>query len=210
LQDVRPNVRGSLVMLLTLASGAVLAQEAPAYNPAARAMVRDAAAWDALLKGDILVETVPVPGSNIPRAVLHAVIEAPPARIWAVVSDCSNYKKNMPRIAESQQLKREGDDVTCRIVADMPFPLSNTTNISRAHHTVADGVYKREWKMVEGDYKSNEGSWVVAPLDPAGTRSLVVYTIHIVPTTPVPGFMMAMGTKQTLPGMIHGLRKQMK
>ena len=61
-------------------------------------------------------------------------------------------------------VKREGNTVTCRITADMPFPLSDLTSETRAVLNVEPGVrYERRWTLVSGDYLSHQGGWVLVP-----------------------------------------------
>lgn len=193
-----------------LVAPAAATAPAAGWTPQATGLVTNAAEREALTRGEILVHTEEVKGSSVPRAVTRAVVDAPPARVWAIVSDCSSYARTMPRIAESKELKREGDEVTCRVVADMPFPMSNLTNVSRAKHSQVDGVFKREWNLVEGDYKLNRGSWVVAPLDAEGKRSVVIYTLHVEPNVPLPRFLVNGAQKKALPDLIRGLREQTK
>jgi ribosome-associated toxin RatA of RatAB toxin-antitoxin module len=161
-----------------------------------------------LSAGEIIVETKAVKGSDVPRASVTAVVDAAPAEIWAIVSDCNTYSKNMIRIESAKELSREGNQVVCEVTADMPFPLSNLTAQTRAKHTVGPPVWSREWTLIKGDYTSNEGSWRIQAFDLEGTRSLVVYSVHAVPDMMVPDSLIKKAQRDTLPDLIKNLRKK--
>ena len=159
----------------------------------------------------IKVWTDKVAGSDIPYASVEAVIDAPPAVVWEIVSRCNNYEKNMPRVAEAKELAREGDEsssftTTCRVVADLPFPLGDLTSISKAVHTVEPGVkYVRKWSFVSGDYIMNEGSWTLVAVDD-GKKTRATYRLRAKPKLALPDSMLASFQQQTLPDVIKKLR----
>ena len=125
--------------------------------------------------GSTTIWSEPVKGSEIPFAVVEAVIDAPPERVWQIVSRCNDYVKHMPRIAASKELKREGDGdaftTTCQVTADLPFPLGDLTSVSKAVHGVERGPdgagvkFTRRWTFLSGDYDLNEGSWTLLAVD---------------------------------------------
>ncbi|HVY45153.1 MAG TPA: SRPBCC family protein, partial [Minicystis sp.] len=151
----------------------------------------------------IVVRSEPAPGSDTPRVVMTATIDAPPEKVWAIVSDCAHYKERMPRIAASRLLAKAGSTYTCEVTVEMPFPLSNLTAVTEAVHTESADRYVRRWKLLRGDYKVNDGSWEVRPADASRARSLVTYTVHAEPNTPVPGWVREKAQKKALPEMIE-------
>jgi hypothetical protein len=174
----------------------------------------------AVADDDIKVTTEKVAGSDIPFASVDAVIDAPAAAVWAIVSHCNDYVKTMPRVAESKELKREGDDnsaftTTCRVVADLPFPLPDLTSVSKAVHTVelgpeGQGVkYTRTWKFVSGDYDINEGSWTILAVD-GGKKTRAIYRLRAKPRLALPDGLLATFSQNTLPDMIRALREKTK
>jgi ribosome-associated toxin RatA of RatAB toxin-antitoxin module len=165
-------------------------------------------------RGDeVRVWTEPVPGSAAPFYVAEGTVDAAPARVWALVSRCADYTKNMPSIAASEELSREGDErsqftAICRTTADVPFPFSDLTSVTRATMTVEpEGGYSRRWKMIEGDYEVNEGSWQLVPLDHR-TRTRVTYRIHAVPKLHLPDSLITAAQERTLPQVIERLRER--
>jgi ribosome-associated toxin RatA of RatAB toxin-antitoxin module len=159
-----------------------------------------------LARGDVVVTTEKVPGSEVPVAIARAVVDAPPDRVWAVVSDCARYKESMPNILSSTKVKQEGNVVFCRVVADLPFPFDDLTSLTRAVHTEEPGVrYERAWTLVEGDYRVQEGTWLVQPY--ADGKSLVTYRIHAEPRVALPQWILDAITKGKLPEVMQRVRK---
>lgn len=172
----------------------------------ALALPGSAAGDDLPAKGQVEIKSYAVSGSSTPKLVVRSVMDVPAKKIWAIVSDCANYKKNMPRIAASELLKKEGNVHTCKVTVAMPFPLSNLTGVTRAVHEESEAGMSRKWSLVSGDYKANDGSWEVKPLD--ATSSLVTYTIHAEPNTAVPDFIREGAQKKALPEMFERVKTE--
>ena len=162
-----------------------------------------------LLAGEILVSTHNVKGKAVPQARVRAVIDAPPEKIWKVVSNCNGYKKTMPRIAASKELGRKGPEIICTVTADLPFPFDDLTSKSRATHTIEKGKhYLREWTLIDGDYTYNSGKWELFAIED-GKRTLVLYQLLAVPKTSLPKWVLEVAQVRSLPNIIEGLREQM-
>ena len=172
------------------------------------ALPGSAAGDDLPEKGKVEIKSFAVTGSNAPRIVARAVVDMPAKKLWAVVSDCAHYKERLPRVAASELVKKEGNVHTCKVTIAMPFPLSNLTGVSEAVHEESEAGMTRRWKLVSGDYKVNDGSWEVRPLDKSGTSSLVVYTVHAEPNTSVPDFIREAAQKKMLPEMIERVKAE--
>ncbi|HXK24685.1 MAG TPA: SRPBCC family protein [Myxococcota bacterium] len=155
--------------------------------------------------GEILVDVLP--GEPMPFLTMRGVVDAPPAAVWDVVSHCGLYRGRMPRIVDSEELASDGGRVRCRTVVETAWPMSNLTSITRALHTVAPGVWKREWALESGDYVFNEGSWTLTPFDDAATRTLVVYRLHAEAKVPVPLVMQQIAQKHALPETLEAVRR---
>jgi len=156
----------------------------------------------------ISIKTYTVAGSDTPKIVMTATLDVPPKKVWAIVSDCSRYKGRLPRVKAAKQLKREGNKFTCEVTIDMPFPLSNLTAVTEAVHEESDKGMSRRWKLVRGDYKTNEGSWEIKPADAAGKTSFVTYTVHAEPNTMVPAAIREAAQKKTLPDLMASVRNE--
>lgn len=178
-----------------------------AASPAA---ADDAVVPAKIATGDVWVTSTPSKtGDGAPTFEAHALIDAPPAVVWSVVSRCADYRRHMPRIAESAELKRDGNSVTCRVTADMPFPIPDLTSVSQAVHTadVAAGNYQRAWTLVEGDYDVNEGAWILKSTG-AGKQTYAIYRLRVKPKLPVPAGLAALFQKGPLVDAMLALRKE--
>ena len=191
--------RSHLIVPLLLAFTAV-------STPHAAASDKTRARLDA---GEIIVSSKKVPGSEQPRATVLAVVDAPPERVWDIVSKCEAYTKTMVRVSAAKLLWKKGKVHRCRVTVDLPFPLSDLTATTDAVHTVVPGKkWKRAWKLVEGDYARNSGSWTLAPYDDSGRRTLVVYKVHAEPNVPIPDGIRRAAQRKSLPNLIEHLRSQ--
>lgn len=161
-----------------------------------------------LAQGHIHARFVEVEGYDTPKAIVKAVINAPPKKVWSVVGDCHNYKKTFNRVSNSKLIKKQGNKHICLVEVDMPFPLSDLTAITSAIHKEGPEVYSRKWHLLRGDYTINSGSWTLKPFDEAGTRTLVHYTLHAEPNTAVPDWVRLKAQESTFPKMIERLREE--
>jgi ribosome-associated toxin RatA of RatAB toxin-antitoxin module len=156
--------------------------------------------------GQVEIKSYEVAGSTTPRIVARAVMDVPAKKLWAIVSDCAHYKGRLPRVLASELVKKEGNTDTCKVTIDMPFPFSNLTAVTRAVHVEGDAGMTRTWKLESGDYKVNEGSWEIKPLEKGGT--LVTYTVHAEPTTSVPAWIREAAQKKTLPELFERVKAE--
>lgn len=162
-----------------------------------------------LAKGEILIDTAPAPQSDTPFYVARGVVEAPPARVWAIVADCGRYRETMVRVAASTLVSRNDAATVCRLQMAMPFPLPNLTAVTRATHRAEGGRFTREWQLVEGDFALHEGSWVLEPFEGDSNRTLVTHRARVRPKLPVPEMLLAGSKKETLKETLENLRRQL-
>lgn len=162
-------------------------------------------------KGELITSTKKVPGSEFPQSVGMMVIDAPAQPIWKILDRCGDYKRTMQRVKRSKEIWRKGSKVRCEVLIDMPTPLDDLRTVTDAVHTVVPGKkWVRSWSMVEGDFKSNSGSWTLVPFNDAGTRTLVIYKVHAVPKTAVPDMVIRLAQKKALPKALEHLRSRFK
>lgn len=171
-------------------------------------------AWSASAADGIKTWSEPVADSAISWSIVEATIDAPASMVWGIVSSCNDYPRSMPSIAKARELSREGDPsssftTVCEVTADLPFPMSDLTSVSKAVHTVEiDKRYVRRWQMIRGDYEFNEGSWTVAATSP--TQTLATYRIRVRPKTPVPDSLLGTFQASMLPKIIAQLRGRVR
>lgn len=163
----------------------------------------------ALDRGEILVYSRAPSKGSTPEVVVKAVIDAPPQRVWDLVSRCGSYVRTMPRIKAAHELSRKENRVVCRVTVDMPFPYSDLTATTRVtHRTYPRGRgFSRRWELVKGDYRVNRGSWELRPFKGDPRRTFVVYRAQAVPKAWIPGWIRRTAQKRSLPEMIRRLRR---
>jgi hypothetical protein len=178
-------------------------------GPSARADDKREARLD---KGEIIVETRPLAGSDLPEIVVTAVIEAPPEKVWAVIDKCGDYQRTMVHMKNTKELSREhladGDLVRCESYVQLPWPMSDLHGVLQAKHTVVPGKWTREWHMESGDYRVNSGTWVLVPRGPG--RTLLEYRQRSEPKMAVPGFIRDAATRYAMPDLMEKIRAEVK
>jgi hypothetical protein len=162
------------------------------------------------------------------------VVSAPVDRVWAVLNRSGEFADYMPNTPVSwlidlsvradvgvrrkwerpaleaalegyRRADWPGDTVFLYSVLDVPFPVSDRWYLlEMTRDTVAHSI---RWEQVTGNVKSNDGLWQLAPWPDSG-QTLVTYTTSVEPGVAVPGFILAIGIRQSLPGIIKSLRKR--
>lgn len=162
-------------------------------------------------RGELLVHTEPVAGAKMPRLVLHAIVDAPPDKVWDVLSQAERYPAFMPRIKKAEDLDIDGDRRKTRTVLEMPFPLPNLTATTRVTHTVVPGErWRRAWTLDSGDYVRNEGSWELTPFGDGAARTLTRYEVLVEPRMPIPKRLQASLQERALPGLVEAIRGEVR
>lgn len=157
-------------------------------------------------RGEVLVTTCAAADQVGQVATARAVIDAPPDQVWPLVWDCSRFVHTMPSIAKSELVEHQGNTTLCHVVADLPFPFPDLTSLSRAVLEVEPGVrWRRTWKLVDGDYTVNQGSFTLVPWGQG--KTLAIYQIDARPKVPLPDWMLAKIQTDRLPEMMARLRK---
>ena len=147
-------------------------------------------------------------GSSMPQIYAYAIIDAPPERLWKIISDCSTYHKTMPSIEKSRYLKALSPPgkIRCELVVNLPWPMDDLRSVTDAVHTIKASHYKRQWTLVEGDYRLNNGSWKLTAID-RGSKTFIEYKVHVEPKTSVPDFIKRAAQKSKIPDLIDHLRE---
>ncbi len=164
-----------------------------------------------LAAGEVVIKTTDATDTRPQKVKAVGVIKAPMEKIWPLIDQCAQYPKTMLRIHKAKEISRKNNRVRCQITVELPFPLSNLTCTTDAIHTVKPGVlYKRAWTLVKGDYKTNSGSWTLAPFQDSLTETLVVYETNAEPNIALPDWIRKSAQEKTLPDLFMHLRKQAK
>jgi hypothetical protein len=159
-------------------------------------------------RGDILTETRAVPGAALPEVTMRGVIDAPPQRVWDIISHCADFHRTIYRIKESRELSRDGDHVRCETVFDSPWLMPPLRAVVTAKHTVEADRWVREWWLESGDYDFNTGRWTLMTWAPG--RTLVEYRVHSQPKVSVPTRLQRLGATAGPAKLFEKLREVVK
>lgn len=159
-----------------------------------------------LARGEVVLHFADAPGSAFPVATARVIVDAPPARVWSIVSDCRRSSEVMPDVQTAGVVAEGAGSSRCSVVVDMPFPLSDLSSVTRAVLEVTPGVrWQRSWRLVAGDFTVNEGFWRLEPT--ADGRTLATYHIDVRPTVPLPAWLVGLIQRAKLPEMMMRLRR---
>jgi hypothetical protein len=189
-------------LLLVMAASPALADpvKVPAMTDAERAK---------LDKGDVVIhELKPVDGKGVAFDSL-GVIDAPSPEVWAVLRDCSQFSKFMPRIKASS-IKEMAGEKLCAVELELPWPLTNLWSDTRSIYTEDDppGHYSRVWSLVRGTYKRNDGSWTAVPWGKNSEKTLVRYAVDSDPKMIIPDPILRSAQTGALPDVFKAIRKR--
>lgn len=144
----------------------------------------------------------------MPRITVQFVVDAPPEKVWKIVSDCAAYPKSMPRVKKTKEVLRQGNRSHCEMTADMPFPFEDLQDVSEHVATVTQGRWYDSFTLLTGTYLKKEGSWTLTPFDEQNKRTRVTYVGHSVPITRIPDGMMRRGQLSAMRDIVDLIRKQ--
>jgi ribosome-associated toxin RatA of RatAB toxin-antitoxin module len=140
---------------------------------------------------------------------MMAILNSAPEAVWSIIRDCNKYKTTMTQLKSARLVRKEGRYFICETVVDTPFPLKDLRALTRSTHSVQPGKrWERKWKLIEGDYKVNQGSWTLKPY--GSSKTLVIYKNIAEPTIDVPQAIQDMARRKTLPGLMAHLREQVE
>lgn len=167
---------------------------------------------DALEKGKVLVELSAVPQSSVKKATAVALIEAPPAEVFAVLTEYADFPSFMPYCRKVEVRKKEGEQSWVHFSLDFPWPIGDRhyVLVLKDCEELKDGatVFISSWTYEPGSGNINDsyGSWEVRAYDSG--RSLVYYTVFTDPGGSLPNWASNAATEVAVPKVIAGLRER--
>jgi len=160
-----------------------------------------------LANGEVLVSTEEVQGKDLPRVNVKAVVDAPPERVFDLVSSCERKSEILPSVSESHVVNEEGEGTLCSETFSLPFPLSDLVSVARSSNVVQGGNYQTSWELVRGDFEYSDGFFRVSSFRGDEDRSLLVYQNHFKPDVSAPDWLTGAFLEQGMPDMIAAIRE---
>ena len=145
--------------------------------------------------------------------------DAPPARVFEIVTDYEHQKGNLPYVEDQKVFSRTPDAVVFWTVADFPLVSRRDWVLrSRFEKDFEGGKYRASWEPVEHQeapppkegvirLKTNTGSWTLEPLD-GGTRTKGTYYLFTDPGGSIPSFVANRANTVALPDLFAAIRKR--
>lgn len=107
-----------------------------------------------------------------------AVIPAPPALVWSVVTDYDHYTRFVPMAEESGIVKADDEGAVTRMVYRNPWPLQNVVMLNQHRHEIAADHYKMSWTTLETNLSNSFGYWEIQPVPNNPRFSQIVYEMN--------------------------------
>lgn len=164
-----------------------------------------------LAAGEVVVHLVERRGGGPEEGVGRAVIDAPPERVFAALTDFAHYREWVPFVTRSDARPQPDGSVLSAQTLDLPGLLGRRHYTVRAVSRVETGregrLFETRWTYVpgSGNVADQRGSWSVTGLG-AG-RSLATCRLWTDPGD-APTWMMNRATARSLPWIFQGLRRQ--
>lgn len=132
----------------------------------------------------------------------NIIIKAPPAQVWAVLTDYDGASSIFSNLTKSKLLSSSGPIKKVAFTARTDGNLlrfNYVLNVTEKHHELI------EWKRASGDFKENEGYWKLSPLD-HGKATLVSYAKHIDGGLFLPQFLLKKSIRNSIPVIFGELK----
>jgi polyketide cyclase/dehydrase/lipid transport protein len=160
-----------------------------------------------LAAGEILVRLVETPGGGPKEGVGMGVVDAPPSRVFAALTDFAHYQEWVPFVRTSDARRQLDGSVVSAQSLHLPALVGDRSYKIRAVSVASGKAWTTRWTYVpgSGDVVDTYGSWSVVEFGPG--RSLATCRLFTDPGR-VPHWAMNRATEQSLPWIFKGLRQQ--
>ncbi|SRR5260221_3089003 len=167
----------------------------------------------------LAVYTRETPGADVKEVKAVGQIDAPPEKVFQVVTDYEHQVGNMPYVQDQAVFTRTDQEVTLWALGDFPFVSRRDWVVkTKLEKKLPGGVYRCSW--VPADVKDvpppedgvirlkiNTGSWTLEPLD-GGKRTLGTYQLLTDPGGSIPKFIANKANTTALPELFARVRKR--
>jgi hypothetical protein len=167
-----------------------------------------------LAAGEVLLASRRAPPWPLAEEMGRGIVDAPPERVFAAVTDLAHYQEWVPFVQRSDAApKSDGSVVSFQSLA-LPFPLGRRYYKIRARGTVSEEgggrVWRAWWRYLPGtgNVADHHGWWVLVPFGEG--RTLGACLLYTDPGHGVPAWAVHRGTAETMPYVFSGLRQQVR
>ena len=156
----------------------------------------------ALRDGKVLTHLEP---GNTPvhEAYAEGIVDAPPTKVWALLTDFDHYDRIYTGIEQSAVRSRSGNTIMGYFLLDFPWPLPKRWTLNATY--LEPARMRFTWRRVGGTVKDYEGSLKLYPWGDHETR--MVFRALMDPGLAfVPGWLIDYVSLNTLPAIVQGVR----
>lgn len=156
--------------------------------------------------GEVQVSATPEPGGAAASVQASVEIAAPPATIYAIMTDCAAAMRMVRNLRACRVLERDPAgrwdirEHRLRWTTLMP-PMRN---VFRSEYQPDRSI---RFARTAGDLKANEGEWTLEPLR-GGAATQVRYRARVALNAPVPSSVVRNGLNRDVPEMLRNLRRE--
>ena len=159
------------------------------------------------------------PGVDVREVKAVGEIDAPPAKVFDIVTDYEHQKGNLPYVEDQKVFARTESEVVFWTVADFPMVSRRDWVLkSKLEKNFEGGKYRASWEPFEVKeapppsegvirLKVNTGSWTLEPLD-GGARTRGTYYLFTDPGGSIPSFIANKANTKALPDLFEAVRKR--
>lgn len=154
------------------------------------------------------------PGSDVKEVRAVGEVDAPPERVYQVITDFEHYAEFMPYLEDSKVIKRSDDEVVTWAIMNAPM-VSRRDWIVRVKLDPKNKLGTTWTLATEGPppsdravrLKVNDGSWTLEPLD-GGKRTRCTYYLYTDPGGSIPTWIANKANTMALPDLFEAVRKR--
>jgi hypothetical protein len=167
----------------------------------------------------LAVYTRETPGAAVKEVKAVGQIDAPPEKVFQVVTDYEHQVGNMPYVEDQAVFTRTDQECTLWALGNFPFVSRRDWVVkAKLEKNLPGGVYRASWTptMVKDvpppedgviRLAINTGSWTLEPLD-GGKRTMGTYQLLTDPGGSIPKFIANKANTTALPELFARVRKR--
>lgn len=167
----------------------------------------------------LAVSTREKPGAQVKEVKAVGQVDAPPEKVFAVVTDYEHQVGHMPYVQDQAVFSRTESQVVFWAIADFPLVSRRDWIVkSFLEKNLQGGVWRASWQpSAVADVpppehgvvrlEVNTGSWTMQPID-GGKRTLATYQLLTDPGGSIPKFIANRANTTALPELFARVRKR--
>ena len=157
-----------------------------------------------LKDGNILVDVQR--SEKQPKGMVNAwvLIDAPPATIWKIMTDCPEAPTFVPGLKSCKVLESGKNWEIIRHEVKWIWFFPTISYVFRADYKINRRI---DFVKIKGDLREMRGSWQLLPLNGA-SQTVVSYKVYLDPSFFIPQWLVERSLMTDLPNLLAALRKK--